>query len=132
MVLVSVFVMMLVTMFVLVRVMVVFVAMLVMMMLVLMTVAVPVLIFVVVLVMMAVFIVLDVDIEFCSGNATALLARNVDVISPHLQLLQRMLQAVSIDAQVNHRANEHVAADTAKNIKIKAVHVTSVHQRRAR
>src|SRR5262245_38481228 len=53
------------------------------------------------------------------------------MIPAHFQLLQFMLEVVRVHAQINHRADKHVAADTAEDVEIKSFHflTTKKHTR---
>jgi hypothetical protein len=70
----------------------------------------------VMMVLMFVPMLSGVHIELRSGDAAALLLRNVKVIAVQLQLFESVLKFVAIDAEVEHRADEHVTADAAENI----------------
>ena len=65
----------------------------------------------------------EVDIEFDSFDGRFLSAGNVQMVPIKLQLLQFVLQVVRINAQIEQRANEHVAADPAENIQIQGLHL---------
>ena len=62
------------------------------------------------------------DIELHAVDAGFLFARDVKMIAVELQLLQLALQLARVRAQVNQRADEHVAADAAENVEIKCFH----------
>ena len=64
----------------------------------------------------------QMDIKLHAGDAGFLLARDVEVVAVEFQLLQLALQLAAIRAEVNQRADEHVAADAAENIEIKRFH----------
>ena len=61
-------------------------------------------------------------VELHAGDAGFLLAREVQVIAVELELLQLALQPMRVHAQINQRADEHVAADPAENVEIKRFH----------
>ena len=64
----------------------------------------------------------QVDIQFHAFDAGFLLARHVQVIAVELQFLQLALQFAGIHAQIQQRADEHVAADAAENVEVKCFH----------
>jgi hypothetical protein len=64
----------------------------------------------------------QMNLNFHAGDAGFLLARDVQMIAAELQLLQLALQPVRIRAEVNQRADEHVAADAAENVEVKGFH----------
>ena len=65
------------------------------------------------------------DVEFRSFDAGALLARDVKVILIEPQFLQFVFELMEIDAQIEQHADEHIAADPAKNIQIDRLHLSS-------
>ena len=67
----------------------------------------------------------QMDIKLHAGDAGFLLARDVEMIAVEFQLLQLALQLARIRAEVNQRADEHVAADAAENVEIKRFHIIS-------
>ena len=64
-------------------------------------------------------------VEFNAGNAGSLLAENMQVPAVELQFFQLALQFFRIHAQINQRADEHVAADAAEEIEVKRFHFSS-------
>ena len=68
----------------------------------------------------------QMDIKFHAGDAGFLLARNMQMITAEFQFLQLAFQLAGIRAEVNQRADEHVAADAAENVEIKRFHMLSV------
>jgi len=76
---------------------------------------------------MAVFVVvtvsvLDMNIEFYARDARLLTARNMEVITIQRQLFEFLEQRGGINSEVNQRADEHVAADTAEHVEIQGLH----------
>jgi hypothetical protein len=65
------------------------------------------------------------DIELHTSDAGFLPARDVKMITVEFQLLQFTFQLAIIRAEVNQRADEHVAADAAEQIKVKRFHFSS-------
>lgn len=50
------------------------------------------------------------------------LARDVEMVAVELELAEFAFEFVRVHAQINQRANEHVAADAAENVEIKGFH----------
>ena len=69
-----------------------------------------------------VMIFLEVDIELGTRDMCALLFRNVQVITVQAKFLQLVFEAVKVHAQVQQRAEKHVAADAAENVEVKRLH----------
>ena len=67
----------------------------------------------------------QMDIKLHALDAGFLLARDVEVVAAEFQLLQLTFQLVRIRAEVNQRADEHVAADAAEYIEIKRFHFSA-------
>jgi hypothetical protein len=64
----------------------------------------------------------QMNIKLHAGDAGFLFARDVKMIAAEFQLLQLALKPARIRAEVNQRADEHVAADAAENIEVKRFH----------
>ena len=64
----------------------------------------------------------QMDVEFHTGDAGFFLAGDVEVIAIDVQFLQFKLELVRVDAEVQQRAEKHVAADAAENIEVKEIH----------
>ena len=64
----------------------------------------------------------ELHFKFHSGDVCLLSTGDVDVPAVELELFERMFERVRIDAQVNHRADEHVPADAAEDIQIQCFH----------
>jgi hypothetical protein len=64
----------------------------------------------------------QVDVELRPGNCATFSAADVDVIAVEFQLSELALEGAHIQAQVNHRAQEHVAADATENVQVKSFH----------
>ena len=66
-------------------------------------------------------LVLHMHIELRAGNAGFLPATDVQVITIEREFLQFLGQLPGIHAQIDERPDEHVTADSAKNIEIKSL-----------
>jgi len=64
----------------------------------------------------------EMDIKLHAGDAGFLFMGDVEVAAVELQFLQLALQLDRIRAEVNQRADKHVAADAAENVEIKRFH----------
>ena len=72
-----------------------------------------------------VFTALDrqkVDVELDALDVRLGFAEDVQLIAVEIELGQLGLERRCIDAEIDHRAKEHVAADAAENIKVKCLH----------
>ena len=67
----------------------------------------------------------QMNIKLHAFDAGFLFACDVEVITVKFQFLQLALQLARIRAEVNQRADEHVAADAAENIKVKRFHFSA-------
>src|SRR5438093_2743769 len=67
-------------------------------------------------------LVIEVDIELRPGHRATLLARSVQVVDLEPKFFQLVLQGVQVDTQVEHRAQEHVAADAAEQVEVEGFH----------
>ena len=67
----------------------------------------------------------QMDIKLHAGDAGIMFARDVEMIATEFQLLQLALQLARIRAEVNQRADEHVAADAAENVEVKRFHLST-------
>ena len=85
----------------------------------LLRVAVSVLVMIVVVVVMVVF---QMNIELHTFNGGLRGAAVMKMVAFDAEFLQFMFQRVKINAEVEERADEHVAADAGKNIEIKCLH----------
>jgi hypothetical protein len=97
----------------------------VMMVLVMMSVVVTVVIVVfmhmIVMVVVAMVMIMfmgQMHIELHAFYGGFVLARDVEVIAVELELFQLAFKFVRVHAQINQRANKHIAADAAKNVQI--------------
>src|SRR5437899_8252527 len=70
-------------------------------------------------------ILLQMDVELHSLNIRLLLSSRMQVVALQLEFAQLPLQLFEVDAQIEHRANEHVAADAAENIQVNSLHFSS-------
>ena len=77
---------------------------------------------VVVIVVMIVMLVRQMHVELHAFDAGLVLARNVQVIAVELELPEFALQPARVHAQINQRADEHVAADAAEDVEVKRFH----------
>ena len=66
--------------------------------------------------------VFDVYVELRPGDGATLLTRSVQVVVIQPELFQLVLQGLQVDTQVEHRAQEHVAADAAEQVEVKGFH----------
>ena len=67
----------------------------------------------------------QMGIKLHAGDAGFLFARDVKMIAAEFQLLQLALKLARIRAEVNQRADEHVAADAAENVEVKRFHFSA-------
>jgi hypothetical protein len=65
------------------------------------------------------------DLEFYAFNARFLPAVNMQAITAKLELFQFELKIPRIHAQINQRAEEHVAADAAEEVKVERFHFSA-------
>lgn len=72
--------------------------------------------------MVMVMVGLQVHVELRAGDAALLAAPGMQVVMAHRQLTQLGFETLRVDAQVNHGADKHVAADTAEEIEIEGFH----------
>jgi hypothetical protein len=77
-------------------------------------------------------IVFDVHIELHAVDPGLLPAGNVEVITVEPEFLQFLLELADLDAQVDQRAEEHVAADAAEQVEIKRFHIFNRRERKER
>src|SRR5436190_24143915 len=70
-------------------------------------------------------IILQVNVEFRSLDICLLAFGGVNVEFLQTQFVQRLLQLPEIHSQVEHGADEHVAADPAEHVQIKRFHSSS-------
>src|SRR5256885_7148589 len=75
--------------------------------------------------MLVLMILLQMHIKLHSFNIGFLLPSCMQVIVLQLQLAQFAIQLLELDTQVQHRADEHVAADAAENIEVNGLHFSS-------
>lgn len=69
-----------------------------------------------------VMVMTEMDVKFDSADLRFLRAGDMQVPAIELQLFQFGLQAVGIDAKVDERADEHIAADAAEDVEIQGFH----------
>jgi hypothetical protein len=72
--------------------------------------------------MAVVMIVREVDIEFRAFDLKTFCALCMQVITVKMKLFEFVLELVEINAEVEHRANEHIAADAAEDVQIYCFH----------
>jgi len=72
-----------------------------------------------------VMIVLQMNIELCSLDIRFLAAGGVNMKFVQVELLQSNLQLPEVDTEIEHGADEHVAADAAEYIQVKRLHSNS-------
>ena len=63
------------------------------------------------------------NVELDPFNARLLFARGMDVIFVETELRQFAVQLLERHAQIEQRADEHIAADSAEDIEIKSFHL---------
>ena len=68
-------------------------------------------------------VIRQMHVEFHAFDAGFLFARDVQVVAVELQFFKFVLQLVRVRAQINHRADEHVAADAAEDVEVKRFHL---------
>ena len=74
-------------------------------------------------VLMGIFMLMRVvNIELRSSDSALFTAADVDVVSFERKFSQLLLDPVQINAEVDHGADEHVAADAAEDIKVERLH----------
>ena len=66
----------------------------------------------------------EVNIELHAFDAGLLRSFGMQVITTHLEFAQFAFKRFEIDAEIEHGADEHVAADPAKDIEVKCIHIT--------
>ena len=76
----------------------------------------------VVVAMIVIMVFGQMHIELHACDAGFFPARDMEVIIAQAQFLQLMLELMRIDAQVQQRGHEHIAADAAENIEVKRLH----------
>ena len=64
----------------------------------------------------------EVHIKLHSINGAFLPAIGAERVALELELLQLRLQRLEVRAQINHRAQKHIAANAAENIEVKSLH----------
>jgi hypothetical protein len=67
----------------------------------------------------------EVNIELGARDGSAFLSGNMEMISANGKLAQFLLEAMEIQSQIEDRAQEHVAADSAENVQIQSLHDNS-------
>jgi hypothetical protein len=70
-----------------------------------------------------VMLVSQMNVKLHARDSLSFLPPDVQVIAVELQFLQFALQLARVHAQINQRANEHVAADAAENVEVKSLHL---------
>jgi len=63
------------------------------------------------------------NVEFYSANGGFLASRKVQMVTTQRQLSQLPLQLAAIDAQIDQRAEKHVAADSAEDVQVECAHI---------
>jgi hypothetical protein len=67
-------------------------------------------------------VVREVNIELRPFNLKSFGAARVEMIAVQMQLLQFVLEVMEINAEIEHRANKHIAADAAEDVEVKSFH----------
>src|SRR5678809_6084 len=62
------------------------------------------------------------DIKLDALDAALVASCELEVVTLQVELFQFVFELPRVDAQIHERANEHVAADAAKEIQIKSFH----------
>jgi hypothetical protein len=68
--------------------------------------------------MVMVMILREVNVEFHSGDGGFLLMRNMQMVAAKLEFFQFAFESVGVHAQIQQRADEHVACDAADEVEI--------------
>src|SRR5262245_59746740 len=71
-------------------------------------------------------ILFEMHVEFRSRDARPLPARHVEMVAIQTELRQLAFELFEVNAQVQHRPDEHVTADAAEDIEIKSFHDSEV------
>ena len=69
-----------------------------------------------------VMLMCEMNIKFDTFDARFLLASNMQMIAMEIEFREFVLELMGMHPKIDHRADEHVAADAAKNIKVKSLH----------
>jgi hypothetical protein len=80
-----------------------------------------------VLVVMTVIVLVvigEMNVEFYAGNSGFFLAGDVEVITIDAQFLQFVFELMRVHAEVQQRAEKHIAADAAEDIKVESFHLS--------
>jgi hypothetical protein len=72
--------------------------------------------------MLVVMLVRKMHVKLHAFDGGLVLARDVEVIAVELEFTEFVLEFVRVHAQINQRANEHVAADAAEDVEIEGFH----------
>src|ERR1043165_7986232 len=83
------------------------------------------LLFLIVVMVMVMMIILQMHIELYTFDVGFLSASSVEVVIVELELLEFGFELFEIEAQVEHRADEHIAADPAENVEVDSFHFNS-------
>ena len=76
-----------------------------------------------VMVVLVVMLILQMNIKFHAIDSRFFPARDVpQVVTIHAQFFQLVLELVRVHAQIQQRADEHVAADAAEDIEVESFH----------
>ena len=71
-------------------------------------------------------LLVPVNIELHAADARLLTSRNMDVPAVKLEFFQFAFERMNVNAQVDHRAEKHVATDAAKDVEVKHFHKRQV------
>jgi len=78
------------------------------------------------IVVMVMMIILQMDVELHAFDIGFLTASSVEmVVVVELELLEFGFELFEVDAQVEHRADEHITADPAENVEVDSFHFNS-------
>ena len=64
----------------------------------------------------------QVDIKLYAADARLLASRDMDVPAVKIEFFQFVFERLSVKAQVDHRAEKHVATDAAEDVEVKRFH----------
>ena len=77
-----------------------------------------------VMTVLVVMIMGEMHVELHTGNALPLLPRDMQVVAVEFQLGEFSFQFSGVYAEINQRADEHIAADAAENVEVQGLHLT--------
>ena len=72
--------------------------------------------------MFVTMLVREMHVELHPFDGGLVRARDVEMVAGKLEFAELVFELVRVHAQINQRANEHVAADAAEDVEIKGFH----------